>query len=315
MRRPELSRIILLALAALYVEGGGTFLSLMSNVTMAGDGIITCPDECRMRLTTDNPSMKGGAWSKKLFNIAEGFTTTFTIQFLDHGHACATAQGFTEYCLTRGAHGVAFVIYGEDTTYGAVTDLSVLLGQGGAGLGYEGLKNSIAIEFDMFYDRSKGDLHDNHVGIMTRGREGPISAEHKYSLGSTANVPEFSFERAHDVKIVYQPDLDQQDLLHHQKCVKGRSCDNFQNQPYFAHLLSTGHFPAGKIGTMHVFIDDFRFARVIVPMRVETILNLAHWEQVRLGFTGTTSVQNWQKQDIYNWTICTGTGHTTCSPF
>jgi len=293
----------------------GSYLSYAANLTMAGDAMIACPDVCRMRLTTDNPSLRGGAWSKKFFNVSKGFATTFTVQFLDRGSACTEGREFTEYCLTRGGNGLAFVIYGEDDAYGAITDVTHLLGGTGGGLGYEGLKNSIVVEFDMTHDRIKGDLYENHIGIMTGGRLRPVSSDHRYSLGSTANVPEFGFERAHQIKIVYKPIFDEDDILHSEWCLRERSCDKFQNNAYFTELLQTSHFPHGRIGTMHVYVDDWRYPRLIVPMEITSVLDLVQADHVRVGFTGTTGYDNWQKQDVYNWTMCTGQNYTYCQAF
>jgi hypothetical protein len=225
----------------------------------------------------------GAAWTKSVFDVMEGFTTTFQFQFTEPSNTCSTAQMQTEYCKTRGGNGIAFVIYGEDRYQEREWDLTKLLGSKKVGLddkgmGYEGLRNSVVVEFDSFYDKSRGDLFENHIGVMTRGHEHPVSADHRYSLGSTANVPEFghNYRRSHLVKIRYEPILRPDVIIHDDWCVKSRGCNNFQHQPYFTELFLSGHFPMGKIGTLWVYVDDLRYPRLVVPMRLETVLDLNH---------------------------------------
>lgn len=56
--------LLLLLLEYELREVGASYLSLMNNVTMAGDGVLACPDTCRMRLTTDHPNLKGRPTAK-----------------------------------------------------------------------------------------------------------------------------------------------------------------------------------------------------------------------------------------------------------
>ena len=71
-------------------------------------------------------------------------------------------------------------------------------------MGYAGISNSIAIEFDTYecYDRSE-DPNNNHISIQSRGNL-PNSSHHKYSLycNDRLNV-KLSDQRVHSVKISY----------------------------------------------------------------------------------------------------------------
>ncbi len=60
-----------------------------------------------------------------------------------------------------GDHGMTFVIQGHDDGTGS-------LGAGGDGLGYRGVTNSVAIEFDTT-NSNGGDPNGNHVAIVTNG--------------------------------------------------------------------------------------------------------------------------------------------------
>jgi hypothetical protein len=89
------------------------------------------------------------------------------------------------------------------------------IGNGRNGLGYSGLPNSLAIEFDTVLDPPEdfaggidGDPNDNHISVQTRGQE-PNSGDAAHSLGFTTQktpaIPLFANGETHTTKIVYTP--------------------------------------------------------------------------------------------------------------
>ena len=46
------------------------------------------------------------------------------------------------------------------------------LGEGGGGLGYEGIRKSVEVEFDLFVNGEHDDPSDNHVAVMKNGKPG-----------------------------------------------------------------------------------------------------------------------------------------------
>lgn len=63
-----------------------------------------------------------------------------------------------------GAHGMTFVLHNDPRGESAI-------GSTGSGLGYGGIDNSVAIEFDT-KNSNNGDPNDNHIAILTGGRAG-----------------------------------------------------------------------------------------------------------------------------------------------
>ena len=63
-------------------------------------------------------------------------------------------------CSRRGGDGLALLLH---------TAGPAALGGAGAGLGYAGLANGIALEFDTWADADVADPGDNHVAVITRG--------------------------------------------------------------------------------------------------------------------------------------------------
>merc|ERR1711935_49615 len=95
-------------------------------------------------------------------------------------------------------------------------DSLATIGRGGDGLGYDGLTNTIALEFDTWYDKHLGDLYDNHISLQARGPVTENSVKHKYSLAQTVEVPELT-EESHTVKLVYTNEFDP-DIIHQSRC-------------------------------------------------------------------------------------------------
>ena len=62
----------------------------------------------------------------------------------------------------------------------------------GKHLGYGGINNSLAVEFDTYHNYQEVDPYENHVSIHTRGWRHPNNASHMYSLGETNNVPDLT---------------------------------------------------------------------------------------------------------------------------
>lgn len=91
-----------------------------------------------------------------------------------------------------GADGLAFVIQGVSPT---------ALGTGGNGLGYDGIGNCLAIEFDTFQIGSDPD--GNHISVQSGGGQ-PNSSDHSFSLGWTSSIPNLSDENEHYVRISYR---------------------------------------------------------------------------------------------------------------
>ena len=77
-------------------------------------------------------------------------------------------DGVYTHCRSRGADGFAFVVHNMGSTE---------LGNSGMGLGYDAINNSLAVEFDTFFNAENGDQYENAVSVHTRGSRYPNSAE------------------------------------------------------------------------------------------------------------------------------------------
>ena len=119
----------------------------------------------RIRLTEAKNFQGGGIWLKDKKNVANDFAIEIGFQI--------TNSDFS------GADGIAFVI--QNTS-------AFSIGQYGGGIGYSSIPNSLAIEFDTYYNPERNDPNDNHISIQSNGKN-PISENHIYTLGMASTIP------------------------------------------------------------------------------------------------------------------------------
>ncbi len=136
------------------------------------------------RLTPAKVGQKGGIWyTKSPIQVDKGFSTAFAFRI--------SGSGGTQNCF--GADGFALIIHNshQDLTKGI----------NGGGMGYDGIPNCIAIEFDTFDNNERS---ANHISIQTKGHE-PNKSSLDASVAMNRNLG-FSLEdgRVHNVKINYR---------------------------------------------------------------------------------------------------------------
>jgi len=125
---------------------------------------------------------KGGAiWYRDKIPVKKGFTTDFSFRFSD-GEDKFTEEEYP------GADGITFVIQNQSN------DVIGTLGGGG---GYKKISNSLAVEYDTYYNNDDdseyedfNDPNENHIAVFCNGTE-TNTCDHysKAHLGTTAIMP------------------------------------------------------------------------------------------------------------------------------
>jgi Bacterial lectin len=193
----RLAVLISLVGLLILIRGGATQLAqaqttlprfrLVNNAVLHAD---------RLGLTVNERLQTGAAWLPDKQQVQNGFEATLDWQI----HRANPR---------RGGDGFAFVIHNADLPFPGLA-----LGGGRNGLGYSGIPNSLAVEFDTLQNPPEdfgagtlGDPNGNHISVQTRGKEAN-SANTAFSLGFTAQAepatPLFTVGR-HTTKIVYKP--------------------------------------------------------------------------------------------------------------
>lgn len=139
-----------------------------------------------------NPSLQGqagSAWYSILQPVSNGFSTTFKFQISNPSQPSAD--------------GIAFVIQNSDAGLQA-------LGGGGGGIGYQGIDNSVAVEFDTYANETdpewdgSGSAPANHVAIQSCGTQANSAVHSALCELSLATAPVNLADGApHTVQIEY----------------------------------------------------------------------------------------------------------------
>ncbi|MEU4427658.1 L-type lectin-domain containing protein [Actinoplanes sp. NPDC024001] len=109
-----------------------------------------------IRLTNGSFKEAGSAWSTQQVDLTESFETSFKA-YLHHGKP--------------GADGIAFLAQGAGPR---------ALGGWGGGLGYRGIRNSVAVEFDTY--QNTPDPSSNHLAVVLGGNPDHHSAAAEASM-------------------------------------------------------------------------------------------------------------------------------------
>ena len=142
------------------------------------------PNELQL---TNAATETASAWLATAIPVSSAFTTTFQFQISPSYPANTIADGF------------AFVIQGASTG-------NTTLGTAGMGayIGYTGIPNSIAVEFDTYQNSDYGDPASPHIGIQSLGTS-PNTSDHNTSganLGGPTVVT-FADGNVHTATIKY----------------------------------------------------------------------------------------------------------------
>lgn len=152
-------------------------LSLVGSAAQAGT---------RLRITPQVTFQAGAAWYAVTEPVEGGFDTTFQFQ-ITYG---------TEPPGNVPADGFGFVI--QNSPSGAIA-----LGGNGGDLGFSGISNSLAVEFDT-YQNPGWEPNGNHTAIQSCGTAPNTANETTCNLGFTTFIPKLTDQRVHSVEIIYQ---------------------------------------------------------------------------------------------------------------
>ena len=185
-------------------------------------------------------------------------------------------------CAVHGADGFAFVIHGDPNN-------AFTLGKNANELGYGGIKNSLAVEFDMWTNTgpNEDDLFYDHISIHSAG-QGPNTSSKSTGLGYSRPI-DMGDGEIHRVRIKYFSYLEM-------KYLDGMSAD-----PTLLQFLKDNG-EGRRIGTLAVYVDDGISEdkpTLAIPLNLSVLLNLPD-SMAYIGFTASTGA-NWENHDILNW--------------
>lgn len=122
-----------------------------------------------IQLTPPQEFSRGAVWAREKVDMRAPFSTMFAFRITQ-----GDDQGEVEPVPSDpGADGVVLVIQNQGAD---------VIGNYGRGIGYDGIKRSIAVEFDTYHNPPIDDPNGNHVAIQSKGRGENTSA---HATGAT----------------------------------------------------------------------------------------------------------------------------------
>ena len=251
----------------------------------------------RIRLTPSHPSKAGSVFYESRVPILRGFETSFTWQITDQSVECvdhvdkAYSTEKHKACAVRGGDGFAFVIHGDPEEANA-------MGGDGEQLGYGGIRNSLAIEFDTWTNtdtQGSDDVFTDHISIHSGGPLLANSSNQSTALGywRQHNVAD---GKVHRCRIQFLPYVETRyyELM----------TANEQLLPY---LKDNGE--GRRIGTLAIFVDggiSEDRPMLAIPINLSLLLDVPQ-SLAYVGFTASTG-RRWETHDILNWEWCHSDG-------
>lgn len=130
-----------------------------------------------LELTQDLPNQKGACWyAHNRIDLSKGFETEFTFKIIKKTDQSLHGDGF------------AFIIQNVG---------SKAIGQSGAGLGYVGLKDAVALEFDT-YNNNEGSKNHVNLSIFSRAKNRFVP------LATVHEIPEITDGESHFARVEYK---------------------------------------------------------------------------------------------------------------
>jgi uncharacterized repeat protein (TIGR03803 family) len=226
-----------------------------SQVTLNSDANI---HDSTVRLSKSESYSTGSIFFNEPQIISSGFRTSFSFRFSD---------GYNDYNdgSPAGADGMAFILQSNNP---------MAIGGTGFDIGYAGIPNSLAIEFDTYRNDDDpaydcGDPDGSHVAVFSKGNL-PNSSDHRTSalLGSTSNIPLLKADSTiYYAKIEY----------------------NYDNNKLIIWLDTTGQFK--------------NIALEVDSINVSALLKLIEGKKAFVGFTSATG-KSFQNTDLLSWSFC-----------
>lgn len=190
-------------------------------------------------------------------------------------------------CAVHGGDGFAFVIHSDPRGATAI-------GEDGQELGYGGIVNSLAIEFDMWTNvdtQGSDDIFHDHIEIHSGGSNAANSAK-AYTMLGQPRPYDLASGQVHRARIQYLPYLEERYL--------DFMTANKNLHPY---LMDNGE--GRRLGTLAVFIDEGVTDNepiLAIPLNLSILLDLPQG-LAYAGFTASTG-EKWEKHDVIDWHWC-----------
>ncbi|KAL7547055.1 hypothetical protein ACHAWF_010377 [Thalassiosira exigua] len=255
----------------------------------------------RLRLTPSHPSKAGSVWYESRVPVLRGFEARFRWQVSDHSVECTEHADRTlsrrlhRSCAVRGGDGFAFVLHGDPADADA-------LGGDGENLGYGGISNSLAVEFDAWTNvdaQGSDDVFQDHISVHAGGPLRPNGPGKSTALGYW-RAHDVADGKVHEAKVQYLPYVEPRyfELM-------------TANDNLLPYLKDNGE--GRRLGTLAVFVDQGIVEDrplLAMPVNLSLLMDLPDG-LAYVGFTASTG-RKWEKHDVLDWEWCDDDSEDGC---
>jgi hypothetical protein len=180
-------------------------------------------------------------------------------------------------CLPHGGDGFAFVIQSLNNS---------ALGGSSENLGYGGIMNSVAVEFDTWYNYDLNDYFEHHIAIQTGGFKANSPAHNSINkIAYAVDGPVFTDGFTHLCRVRYDPMIE---------------ISHMQDGAFNAGSAVWGMLTNGS-GAIQIFVDDMHRPLLVAPIKLDGIITLENNTFAYVGITASTG-QSHQSVDISSFT-------------
>lgn len=215
------------------------------------------PSTClhTLRLTKPEKSSYGYATVTEKQWILYGFETTFTLNI-----ANAHLKWDKYVWINDIAHGIALVFQNQNV------DLDTLSLDKDRGLGYGGLNDAVAVEFDFHITLDTEDPWKTHPGQphLSVQYSNPLSPDSEYSLGMAWLPYNLTKNGLHEVKIEYVRAIEEENYL-------GDLSFTTYGESFLDFTTTTPWYSSYRLGLLKVFIDNMDRSILEMPINLGAI--------------------------------------------
>jgi hypothetical protein len=269
-----------------------TSLNLVGNSPNTSQLVVNSQNQTVLRLTPNYDTNVGGgppagaAWTKSTYDVAGPFSVNFQFQMSDP----CIGDGSAGSCISdlgHGGDGIAFVIQDSSSSGPFSTGFGdTALGEGAGGMGFLGIKDSVAVMLDTYQNvgdpDSYGDPSNNYIAVNTRKTDFNVP-HHFCTDGQLTDQP----GSLSDLPIPYggctaSPTLGMSTVP---------LTDNMDLGVHNVEIIYTGSM-------LDVYLDSVLYLSVAIDLA--TALDLQGGDGAFLGFTAGTRFA-YQNQDILSF--------------
>ncbi len=273
-------------------------ISVSSSVVTVTPSTILSNCSPHVDLLLALPNSTAAVWSQSKQSVANEFFTEFSFRLHSTSRLCRSRKSLDGLAsmifdeCSGNSTGAPGIRDGGPDGFAFVVQLSSnrtrSLGFGGSGLGFEGIENSLAVEFDFHSNPENGEDFDFHSSIHSNGAHQTNAADDSANLSGDILISSLGDAPAiHRVRIILQPLIDETALAN----------------GFYRATSALAPLIRSPLSSLCVYFDKFSAPIYCIPIALNAAVALEADEFAFVGFTAAAGERSGGIQ-ILDWTFC-----------